>query len=189
MYTAAIYRNFIELESDSFLLRKVSLADADDLLAVYSDKKSIPLFNCDNCDGDRFNYDTPVKMREAINFWLFSYDKGYFVRWCIADKKSGRAIGTVELFNRFEADHFNNCAVLRIDLRSDYEKESVILELLALIVPKIKGLFSSSFTATKAISSASDRIGALEKFGFARTNEAMLGNGGVRYTDYFEFSL
>ena len=39
-------------------------------------------------------------MQEAVKFWLWSYDNGYFVRWSVSDKKKGIVIATVELFHR-----------------------------------------------------------------------------------------
>lgn len=64
-------------KSVSFTPRLVSLEDADALLKVYSDEKSVPLFNSDNCDGDDFHYTTSERMRQAIEFWLsYSQNRG-----------------------------------------------------------------------------------------------------------------
>ena len=63
-----------------FALRGVQKSDAADLLKVYSDERAVPFFNGDNCHGDDFHYTTIERMNEAVAFWLFSYENGYFVR-------------------------------------------------------------------------------------------------------------
>ena len=90
-----VYEKCPVLESENFLLRKVCLEDSDDLLKVYSDEKAVPFFNGDNCHGDDFYYTTIERMQEAVKFWLWSYDNGYFVRWSVSDKKKGIVIATV----------------------------------------------------------------------------------------------
>ena len=66
-------------------------------------------------------------MKQAVDFWIFSYRERYFVRWVISDKSKKEVIGTIELFHRDSViDAFDNCGLLRLDLRSDYEKKSVI---------------------------------------------------------------
>ncbi len=39
-------------------------------------------------------------MDTAIEFWLDSYEKKWFVRWSTIDKPANKAIGSVELFHR-----------------------------------------------------------------------------------------
>lgn len=67
-------------ENENYLLRLITPADAEDLLQVYSDEKAVPYFNSDNCNGDDFHYTTLKRMQEAVQFWEFSYQHGYFVR-------------------------------------------------------------------------------------------------------------
>ena len=101
------YEKCPEFENENFLLRMVSTDDTDNLLKVYSDKKAVPFFNSDNCHGDTFYYDTKEKMNKAIDFWFYSYEQKYFVRWAIVSKKTDEAVGTIELFNRKADDFFN----------------------------------------------------------------------------------
>ena len=49
-----IYEKCPKFESERFLVRLFHDKDCDDLLKVYSDKKALPFFNSDNCDGDKF---------------------------------------------------------------------------------------------------------------------------------------
>ena len=60
----------------------------------------------------------------------------WFVRWSVTEKAVSKKIGTIELFHRKAGDAFNEAGVLRIDVRSDYERSEVLLELFALIMPR-----------------------------------------------------
>lgn len=179
-------------ENENYLLRLVEASDAPDLLAVYSDKKAVPFFNSDNCGGDDFHYTTPERMKKAIEFWLWAYQDHGFVRWSILDKKSKKAIGTIELFNRKvpdgqkPKDYFNNCGLLRLDLRSDYEHTESIVEILSLIVPPAFGLFGCEMVATKIPPFATERKTAAGQLGFCASKENLVGGeDGKIYTDYY----
>lgn len=180
------YENCPVFENDSFVLRLVEASDAPDLLLVYSDKRSVPLFNSDNCNGDDFYYTSPARMEKAITFWLEAYRYGAFVRWAIVDKNTRLAIGTIELFNRRSEDYFDNCGLLRLDLRSDYEDKVAITEILSLIIPEAFALFGCRMLATKIPPFACDRKAALEAFGFCLSGEVLTGEHGKKiYTDYY----
>ena len=49
-----VYEKCPVFEDSSYTLRMVATDDCLDLLKVYSDVKSVPLFNSDNCGGDDF---------------------------------------------------------------------------------------------------------------------------------------
>ena len=173
-------------ENENYLLRLVEASDASDLLQVYSDEKAVPYFNSDNCNGDDFHYTTLERMQSAIGFWLWaSQDKG-FVRGAVIDKNARQAIGTIELFNRQAQDYFNNCGLLRLDLRSDYERTECIREILSLIVPPAFELFVCRMIATKIPPFATRRRDAAEQLGFTASEEKMIGGDDHKaYTDYF----
>lgn len=181
-----VYTEVPIFENNNFMLRKVSKEDAEDLLKVYSDTKSLPFFNSDNCHGDIFYYDTMKKMNKALEFWELSYKKQYFVRWSIVEKRSDKTVGTIELFHRDAEDYFSNCGLLRLDLRSDYENVHHIISILNLIVPYTFELFNCDKIATKAIESALERRKALREMGFRISDEVVKGNDGVsEYNSYF----
>ena len=94
------------LGNGAFLLQRTVMADAQELLEVYSDEKAVPFFNSDNCNGDNFFYRTLEQMQAEINFWEASYRSRAFVRWSIFDRSSGRAVGTIEMFCRMADDFF-----------------------------------------------------------------------------------
>lgn len=180
-----IYKTFPTLENDKYILRPVLDADLDNLLKVYSDVKAVPLFNSDNCHGDNFYYTTKARMKKALDFWKQAYDNGWFVRFGIVDKKSGEAIGTIEEFHREEKDYFTNCGLLRLDLRSDYEKATEIYSILSLITVPSFDLFGCDIVATKAIPSAVERIKALTDTGFTLSHEPLIGHDGTKYYNYY----
>ena len=125
-----IYKTCPDVHNERFRLRLVTQEDCEDLLKVYSDVKAVPLFNGDNCNGDDFYYATLERMQQAMSFWIWSYENGWFVRMSILDLSTGCAVGTIELCYRDSED----TGVLRLDLRSDYENEADISAILSLIV-------------------------------------------------------
>ena len=180
-----VYSNCPVFEDDKYMLRFVEEQDADDLLEVYSDKNALPFFNSDNCDGDNFYYPTKEKMLDAIKFWLSSYETRWFVRFAIIDKDASKAIGTVELFHRDSDDDFNGDGVLRLDVGSAYEKESVLFNILSLIVPPAFELFDCNEIITKVPNYAVERIQAVQKFGFTVSEHFLIGtHDGYAYKGY-----
>lgn len=181
----SIYESCPILENNEFLLRLVKPEDAKDLLQVYSDKAAVPLFNSDNCNGDDFYYTSIERVLRAIKFWRESYQWKAFVRWSIIDKTKHTVIGTIELFNREATDYYNNCGLLRFDIRSDYENTDIIKDILSIIIKPTYELFHCSFIATKAIPAAQQRIYALEKLGFTKSNQKLIGHDKQEYHDYW----
>jgi len=149
-------------------VRKLEVRDTSDLLSVYSDEKSVPLFNSDNCNGDDFHYTSLERMQHAVEFWLWSYTNKYFVRFSIIDKRIQKVIRTIELFHRDSKDYFNRCGLLRLDLKSDYD------------------LFDCDMVATKIPTFAGERKAAAVQNGFFATDKALVGgDDGKVYTNYY----
>ena len=172
-------------ENENFTIRFVDAADAPDLLLVYSDEKAVPIFNSDNC-VDNFHYTSLERMQKTIDFWQSEYQKKYYVRWTILDKNINHAICTIELFNRKADDYFNNCGLLRLDLRSDYERQDRIFEILSLILTFAFDLFDCPMLATKVPPFAAERKIAVEKLGFTLSEEKLIGGHNKEaYTDYY----
>ncbi|MDO4666508.1 MAG: GNAT family protein [Streptococcus sp.] len=181
-----VYEYYPKFESDKFLLRFVDKGDVEQLLAVYSDKNSLPFFNSDNCHGDNFYYPTRDKMEQAVNFWLESYKTKWFVRWVIVDKSLSKAIGTIELFKRIAEDKFDGVGVLRLDLKSEYEKSDIIEAILKLIIPPAYELFDCEEIITKVPNYAIERLLAVSNFGFKKSNNLLVGTyDGYSYKDYW----
>lgn len=182
---SGVYEKCPLLENKNYVLRFVEHGDAPYLLNVYSDKKSVPFFNSDNCHGDDFYYDTLKRMEEAVIYWIQEYERKGFVRWSIIDKKRNEVIGTIEVFHRISSDFFNHCGLLRMDLRNDYETENFIENLLSILIAPVYDLFECKVIATKAIPLAKKRIKALKKMKFCLSDQKLIGNGGTEYENYW----
>ena len=151
-------------ETQNFKLRLVSENDAEDLLTCYSDPKAQEFFNIDNFPHD-CNFNTLEEMLECIKFWLLEYSQEAYIRFCITNKSTNKAIGTIEMFGmvgQYETDP----GILRIDISSDYEKTPYLKELFLLCVDNFYSLFGVSTIVTKAIPIAVDRLDALQWVGF-----------------------
>lgn len=175
-----IYETCPQYMGKTILLRQTEDEDLNDLLKVYSDQNAVPIFNSDNCHGDDFNYTTLERMKEAIDFWNFSYQNRYFVRWSVIDTSIGEAIGTVEMFHRVAEDEFNHYGVMRLDLRSDYEKMEIINEILDVANEHFYEAFHVEVILTKAIPNAKNRIASLEEYGYRPLNRKLM-----IYDDYY----
>ena len=180
-----IYKTCPVLESERFLVRLFYNSDCEDLLKVYSDKNALPFFNSDNCDGDNFYYPTKEKMEEVLGFWKFSYENGWFVRLSIIEKEISSVIGTIELCLRVSEDEFNNMGILRVDVRSDYEKEDVLFELVSLMASNLSEMLGCSGILTKAPIYAVERIKAIQKAGFTKSEHLLIGKTGYAYDGYW----
>lgn len=159
------YQTCPTYETESFILRLVTETDADDLLQCYSDPTAVQFMNSDNCSSD-FLFSTLAEMRRYIGFWLAEYQSGGYVRFAVVAKRSGRAVGTIEMFGREGAGDSGRFGVLRIDLRSDHEQRGYISELLRLACAEFYEAFSVGRIITKAIPTAGERLAALAACGF-----------------------
>lgn len=179
-----IYENCPVIENSKFKLRLISKQDTAELFKVYSDANSVPFFNSDNCDGDDFYYKTLERMKQAVDFWVEAYEKGWFVRQSIVDKSTGEVVGTVEAFHRESKDSYNHFGLFRLDLRSDYEKYDCILSLLELIVPMTFKYYNCTHCMTKEFLDSKERINALEKYGFKTANKPIITDNDVEFYNY-----
>lgn len=182
-----IYESCPVLESEKYIIRLFKDEDCDDLLKVYSDRNALPFFNSDNCDGDNFYYSTKERMAEAIDFWHMSYENGWFVRLSIVDKTTTSIIGTVELCLRVSNDEFNNMGILRVDVRSDYEEEKLLYDIFALVTPKLEDMLGCKGVLTKAPIYAVERMKAIQKVGFTKSEHMLIGKNGYAYDGYWTF--
>ena len=182
-----VYENCPVLENDNLIIRLIEQNDTDDLMAVYGDKFALPFFNSDNCNGSNFYCASREDVENTIKFWLIEYheNKG-FVRFSVVDKKAGKVIGTIEMFRRESEDYYNDCGILRLDVRSDCEKEELLYDIFSLITEPFYDWFGCSMIATKAPVYAIDRIGALKRAGFRKSAEPLIGSQStVAYYDYW----
>lgn len=180
-----IYEECPKYENAVISLRQVAKEDAKDLLFCYGDKKAVPFFNSDNCHGDDFYYPTIEKMNAAIDFWKYSYENKYFVRWTVIYSVTKEIIGTIEMFHRTSDDSFNHVGVLRMDLRSSFENEKIFVNILKIVNEYFYDAFDTDKIITKAIPTARQRIKALLKCGYTKSDEHLIGHDGTEYGDYY----
>ncbi len=166
-----VYKEARPVKGKHLTLQLIAPEDAEDLLCCYSDEKAAPLFNDDNCTGGFFMRSVD-DVRNAIRFWLKSYQNGEFVRYAIV--AGGKAVGTIELFNGGE--HFGvpqadvpQAGVLRLDLASAYETEAVLSEVLHLVIDELAPVFRLEAILTKAAPVGEKRRAMLTKLGFVET--------------------
>ena len=106
---------------------------------------------------------------------------GPFLTKCTAGNRDNLSYLTVN-----QEDYFNDCGILRLDLRSDYERTECILEILSLIVPSSCALFGCQMVATKVPPFAIKRRAAVEQLGFAASKETLIGGHDKKvYSDYY----
>lgn len=180
-----VYKEFPVLKNDKYELCPLKDEFLHDLLKVYSDVNAVQFFNGDNCHGDNFFYETEERMKQALDFWKEAYEKGWFVRFAILDNQANEVIGTIEGFRREENDYFTDCGLLRLDLRSDYEKSSEIESIMSLIsVPSFE-IFGCTKVATKTFPNGNERKKALKSLGFELSDEPLIGHDGTKYYGYY----
>lgn len=161
-------------------LRQTNMEDAEELLKCYSDEKAVTFFNSDNCDGDDFHYTTIERMKQAIEFWDFSYKNKYFIRWTVIMNDTSEKVGTIEMFHRTADDEFNHYGLLRIDLQSNYETQPIIDEILDIAHENFYKAFNVKAILTKAVPNDSERIASLIKKRYKPINRKFM-----KYDDYY----
>ena len=175
-----IYKQCPIYKTKFLTIRLTTLEDVPELLKCYSDKRAVPLFNSDNCHGDDFHYTTIERIKEAVDFWQYSYEHCYFARLTIILNITKEKIGTIEMFKREAEDEFNNFGVLRIDLQNKYEKQHYIDEILQITNQSFYNDFEVKTILTKAIPNATERISSLKNKGYIPLNKKFM-----IYDDYF----
>lgn len=153
MAKANPYRNY-RYETERFLLRQVQEEDAPALLRCYSDPAAVERMNADNCLRG-FLCETLEDLLAYIRIWQGED----YARPAVIDKSTGEPVGTLEIFG-------GETGVLRVDLRSDYERPEVLRELYALAMERFPRDFPMGRMVTKAPPSAPARREVLRELGF-----------------------
>lgn len=163
-----VYDGFPPLSGERFTLRIVRESDAEDLLSCYSDEKALPLFNADNCSRG-FYMKTADEVRQYINIWLWEYGNRGYARCAAVDNASGKAVGTIELFDAGEKNGIEHVGILRLDLASGYENKRDISDILRTVIRKIAFAFGLNAILTKAPEAGAARRELLSEIGFRET--------------------
>jgi len=156
-------------ETEHFRLRLVKAKDAADLLECYKNPTLGVQGSAANCFVGPGGYGSQTKreMRMFIRSWQKAYRNHQFVRWCIIDRQSGKAIGTMEMFAAPGFLPEGTGGVLRIDLPAPYESDVYLAELLQLAIERFYTLFGADMIVTKGLPEDTVRLRALTAAGFA----------------------
>lgn len=165
------YEECPEFETAHFKLRQVREADAADLLCFYGDLNGWMFFGkMDDVFPSRFA--TQEQMKKCITCWLGAYSAKVYVRFSLLDKATGKAVGTLEMFDKVGQDNHQTLeavkqgAALHLDLSAPYEKRETIEELLMLAEKSLSEVFGVKYLLVRAVPSAAERIAALRFIGY-----------------------
>lgn len=70
-------------------------------------------------------------------------------------------------------------------VRSDYEKEEVLYDIIALITPHLSEMLGCNGVITKAPTYAVERMKAIQKAGFTKSEHFLIGKTGYAYDGYW----
>lgn len=175
------------LENEKFEIRMVEERDAADLLSCYANPNVSVVTNSFNCNMG-YNAQSVEKMREYIIGWRRYFDKKTLIRWSVVDKQIKKAIGSIELYCARRNDFYDNYAILRLDLHTDYETKNIIGNILNLLVNKAFEWFGCDGIATKVSPNAHERIKALSECDFIATNELLIVDNEKHYDGFWIFT-
>ena len=72
-----------------------------------------------------------------------------------------------------------------MDVRSDYEQEDMLYDIFLLIMPKFEEMLGCKGVLTKAPIYAIERIKAIQKAGFSKSEHLLIGKTGYAYDGYW----
>ena len=157
--------------TEHFKIRKLRREDSEELFACYSDPEAARFFNGDCC-GDDFYYTDQKKFTQCVEYWLKRYEERDFVRWSIQDKERQMLIGTVEVCPSLKyAVDGKVMGILRIDLRSEYEKWEVLKELMDVLIEHIYEDFQVASIIMKIQKDAGERQKLIREYQFVDAKE------------------
>ena len=160
-----------EYKTEHFKIRKLGAGDAEGLFPCYSDLEAARYFNGDCC-GDDFYYTDKEKFRGCVEYWLSRYEARDFVRWSVLDKETGLLIGTLEVCPSLKyAVDGRKMGILRIDLKSEYERWLVLKELMDVLIWHIYEDFEVASIIMKIQKDAGERQKLIKEYQFVDAKE------------------
>lgn len=160
-----------EFETRRLKFRQVREEDAEELLSFYGDLSGWMFYGNDMCKSIfASRYATLEEMQKCIRYWFDEYRNKFYIRFSVIDKKTGRAVGTIEMFDNIgkgnSLEAIRRGAVLHIDLSAPYETREYISELLILADKELSVVFGVKYLLIRAVPSAKERIAALLSAGY-----------------------
>jgi RimJ/RimL family protein N-acetyltransferase len=168
------YAKCPEFETEHFRLRQVREEDAEELLsAFYGDLSGWMFYGNDMCKSIfAGRYATLEEMKKCIRSWLKEYANRYYIRLTVIDKKTEKAVGTIEVFDnihnekKWKLEAVKHGFVLHIDFAVLYETREYISEILNLADEEFFRLFGFRYLLIRAVPEAKERIAALSNAGY-----------------------
>ena len=158
-------------ETEHFRIRQLEIGDTDGLFYCYSDPEAARYFNGDCC-GDDFYYTDKEKFRKCVEYWLDRYELQDFVRWSIQDKERDQLIGTIEVCPSLKyAVDGRKMGILRIDLKSEYERLDVLKELMDILLANIYEDFEVASVIMKIQKDAEERQKLIQEYQFVNAKD------------------
>lgn len=168
-------------ETERFLIRKLEEKDTEELFACYSNPEAAKFFNGDCC-GDDFFYTDMEKFKTCVAYWISRYEAQDFVRWTIQDKEKQCLIGTIEVCPSLKyAVDGKVMGILRIDLRSEYEKQDILEELMDVLLKHIYEDFQVASVLMKIQKGAKERQKFIQKYHFVSAKDEC----NISFSDYY----
>ena len=163
------YANCPEFDTEHFHLRQVREDDAEELLeSFYGDLSGWMFYGNSMCKSIfAGRYATLEEMKKCIRSWLKEYANRYYIRFTVLDKKAGKAVGTIEVFDNIHSEKkwktgaVKHGFVLHIDFAVTCETKEYISEILALADKEFFRLFGFEYLLIRAVPEAKERIAAL----------------------------
>lgn len=151
------------------------------MFSCYSDPDAARFFNGDCC-GDDFYYTDLEKFKECVESWLERYEVQDFVRWSIFEKATDYLIGTIEICPslKYAADG-KRMGNLRIDLKSDYERQEVLNELMSILIEHAYDDFQVSSLLMKIQKDAVERQKLIKTYQFVTAKDEC----NISFEDYY----
>lgn len=171
-------------ETDNFIFTKIKPEDAEDLFEVYSDLTTRQHMNNDNCGGE-WPCDSLEIMEQGIKSWEQEYQDKFYIRWTVTQKHTMKHIGTIELapapsVTRF-FDGVCDTGILRVDIKSELETESVFTEIYSMTRNEMIEDFGIIKIITKGLGHDDQRIQGLNNSAYHRMNDYEI----ISYPDYY----
>ena len=168
-------------ETEHFIIRKLKREDAEALFSCYSDSDAARFFNGDCCEDD-FYYTDLEKFKGCVEFWLERYEVQDFVRWSIFEKATDYLIGTIEICPslKYAADG-KRMGILRIDLKSEYERQEVLNELMSILIEHAYDDFQVSSLLMKIQKDAEERKTLVKTYQFVTAKDEC----NISFEDYY----